>query len=107
MAYAAIATQDITAEVRKSLAERALSLAYCQKGLGARDVHQLDFGITQFDVSTMSEESLLDLTQSSPAGEEKFDGLLPAVKADLARIEQRIKAAIGLRTKTRNGKAEC
>jgi len=100
----AIATQDNTNEMRSSLAERALSLAYFQKDVGDNDLHPLGFAVAQTDVWTG--ENTVALKTSDPAGKEKFEELLPAVQADIARIDQRTKSAVSLRARTRNGNAK-
>jgi hypothetical protein len=97
-----IATEDnMAASAIRSLAGSALSLAYFQKDVGD-DLHPSGVDITQFDLTTMSEEALLDFfREDGPIGKEKYDRMLPAVQADLDRIERMLKAAISLRARIR------
>jgi hypothetical protein len=76
----AIATQNNTAEMRKSLAEWALSLAYCQKDIGDGDI--------------------------SSSGVAHYVQLLLAVEADVDRIERLVLAAIDLRTRIYGGTSD-
>jgi hypothetical protein len=94
----AIATQDVTPEMRKTLADWALSLAYYQKGVGERDIHQSEAEAVGPDGGV----NLLDFSRESPERSAAYEGFLRPVQADLADIEWRIKGANQLWARTQH-----